>query len=137
MRVMLDNGAYAPTRAYSDDAGLDLYTPVDVDIAAGGSAVIDTGVHCAIDSGFYGRIEGKSGLHVKKDIVCHGGTIDASYRGSIAVKLYNHGDKDFHFDAGNKIAQLVICPCELCEVEIVEDLDETERGNGGFGSTGV
>lgn len=135
LKVKLDPGAYLPTRAHETDAGLDLYTPEDVTVLSMGSAVIDTGVHVAIPEGYVGLVKSKSGLMVRDDITTDG-TIDAGYTGSIAIKLFNHdfGNKDFI--KGQKIAQLVILPIITPEPELVSDLEATERGDGGFGSTG-
>ena len=146
MRIKLDEGAFEPTRAHEVDAGLDLRTPVDVTVPPAtmlphggielGSAVIDTGVHVELPHGYYGKIEGKSGLNVKHGIVSLGGVIDEGYTGSVVVKLYNTTSMSYKFAAGDKIAQLVIMPYSAPEIEIVDELSETERGNGAFGSTG-
>lgn len=136
MKVVLDDGAYMPLRAHEDDAGLDLRTPKDFTLFGKGSVTIDTGFHCAIPKGHYGRLESKSGLHINHDIVCIGGTIDSSYTGSIRVKLYNLGEKDYEFAAGDKLCQLVIIPCRTPRLILVQALDETERGDNGFGSSG-
>jgi dUTP pyrophosphatase len=100
-----------------------------------GSLTIDTGVHAAIDEGSCGFIKSKSGLNVKHGLTADG-VIDAHYTGSIAVKLYNHTKKPYRFNAGDKVAQLVILKCELPELELVDSLEDTDRGDGGFGSTG-
>ena len=140
MKVMLDEGAKMPTRAHPWDAGLDLYAP-DVGCVwtitpCGGSATIDTGVHMEIPEGYTGFIKAKSGLNVKHGLTCTG-VIDAHYTGSIAVKLYNHHPcLRYDVKPGDKIAQLVILPCLLPELELVDSLEETDRGDGGFGSTG-
>lgn len=136
MKITLDEGAFIPLRAHSTDAGLDLRTPIKVTISAGGSAVIDTGVHVALPKGTYGKLESKSGLNVKHDIVSLGGTIDEPYRGSIVAKLYNLGDKDYTFEQGDKIVQMVIMKYHAPIVELVENLDDTDRGDNGFGSSG-
>ena len=145
MRIMLDKGAKMPTRAHPYDAGLDLYTPEDVGVPNAeilpfneillGSAVIDTGVHVQIPEGYVGFIKSKSGLNVRHGLTAEG-VIDAHYTGSIRVKLYNHSHEAYQFKAGDKIAQLVILPCLLPELEMVDSLVETDRGDGGFGSTG-
>ncbi len=145
MKVVLDKGAKMPTRAHPYDAGLDLYAPCDVTIPRShcfsdqsvvvGSATIDTGVHVEIPEGCAGFIKSKSGLNVKHGLTADG-VIDAHYTGSIAVKLYNHKSVDYHIKAGDKIAQLVILPCVLLPLEQVDSLEETDRGEGGFGSTG-
>ena len=154
MKIMLDKGAM-PTRAHPYDAGLDLYTPEDVVVPATqtlllydplgygyprtktrvGSATIDTGVHVEIPEGCVGFIKSKSGLMCNHGIVTDG-TIDSHYTGSIRVRLFNHTDEDYHFKSGDKIAQLVILPCVLLPLEQVDSLEETDRGDNGFGSTG-
>jgi len=138
MKVKLDAGAYAPTRAHKTDAGLDLYTPVDVTILAkGGSAVIDTGAHVELPHKAYGKIESKSGLNTKHGIVSCGGVIDEGYTGSIKVKLYNFSRQPYTFRKGDKIAQLIVQPCVYVDVTVVDELTTgTERGDNGFGSTG-
>ena len=136
MRIMLDPGAFEPTRAHPTDAGLDLRAKERVKIWPGMAATIDTGVHVELPPGYYGKIESKSGLNVKHSIVSCGGTIDEPYRGSIVVKLYNLGDKAYVFEPGDKVAQLVIQPYIAPEIEISDTLSETDRGSNGFGSTG-
>lgn len=136
MKIKLEEWAQMPSRGHSTDAGLDLRTPIDVTVPARGSAKIDTGVHVEIYHGLVGMLKSKSGLNVNKNITSEG-VIDAGYTGSIVAKLYNHGDTDVHFKAGDKITQLVIMPVYIPhEIKIVDDLEETERGDGGFGSTG-
>ena len=135
MKIMLDDGAYMPTRAHSMDAGLDLYSPVDVMIKPQASAVIDTGVHVALPEGSVGFLKSKSGLNVKHGILSEG-VIDAGYTGSIRVKLYNHGSDPYCIQRGDKVTQLVILPVLLPDLEQVDRLEDTERGVGGFGSTG-
>ena len=136
LKIKLDPGAYIPERAHETDAGLDLRTPISVYIEPGMSATIDTGVHIELPHGTYGKIESKSGLNVKYGIVSCGGVIDEGYTGSIRVKLYNLGGSIHHFSAGDKIAQLIVQECRYEPVEIVPELEETERGDNGFGSTG-
>lgn len=149
MKIKLDDGAIMPTRAHETDAGLDLYSREDKVIFPRKinnynrdlmpekvSAMFDTGVHIAFDPGTYGKIESKSGLNVKHDVVSCGGVIDEGYTGSITVKLYNLGGKPYVVNKGDKIAQLVIQPYLTPEIELVNELDVTERGDGAFGSTG-
>ena len=102
----------------------------------GSSATIDTGVHIELPRGYYGKVESRSGLNVNHDIVSCGGVIDEGYTGSIVVKLYNLGNEAHIFDPGDKVAQLVIQPYIAPEIEYVETLTETDRGDAGFGSTG-
>lgn len=135
MKVMLDPGALMPTRAHELDAGLDLYSPVDGAVFHDDSLIIDTGVHVEIPAGYVGMIKSKSGLNVKYGIQSEG-VIDAGYTGSICVKLYNHSRCAVPIQKGQKISQLVILPIITPELELVDRLDDTERGTGGFGSTG-
>ena len=135
MKITLDPGAHMPTRAHPSDAGLDLYAPRDVRIPARGGAVVDTGVHVAIPEGYVGMLKSKSGLNVKKNILGEG-VIDAGYTGPIVVKLYNQGDENVSIEAGMKLIQLVILPILTPELELADSLEDTERGSGGFGSTG-
>lgn len=136
MKIVLDKGAFEPVRGHNDDAGLDLRTPKDYFVAAGGSVVIDTGVHVEIPKGHYGKLESKSGLNVKHGVVSLGGTIDCGYTGSIVVKLYNFGEENYLFHAGDKIVQLIVVPCVIEPLEHALYLDITARGTAGFGSTG-
>lgn len=151
MKIMLDEGAKMPTRAHEFDAGLDLHTPNTATvpgckytapiynrgygIMSVGQKVIDTGVHVEIPEGYVGLIKSKSGLMVNHGLLTDG-TIDSGYTGSIKVKLFNTSPKDYKINAGDKIAQLVIVPCLLPDLELVDHLEETDRGDGGFGSTG-
>lgn len=135
IKVVLDSGAIMPTRAYRTDAGLDLYAREGTTIPAGGSACFDTGVHIEIPEGYAGFLKSKSGLNVKHNLTSEG-VVDCGYTGSIMVKLYNHGEKDYYVHSGDKITQLVILPVWLGELERVDSLEDTERGDGGFGSTG-
>lgn len=136
IEIKLDDNALLPTRGHNTDAGLDLLTPADVVIKANDSAVIDTGVHIAIPEGYFGKLESKSGLNVNHNVVCLGGVIDCGYTGSIKVKLYNLSDEPMNFKRGNKVVQLIIQPCLLPDLLVVDNLEDTERGNNGFGSTG-
>lgn len=136
MKVMLDPGAKMPTRAHELDAGYDLYSMQDVCICPNASGKFDTGVHVQIPAGYVGFLKSKSGLNVKSGIQSEG-VIDAGYTGSIQVKLYNHGAHAVDIKKGQKISQLVILPIITPELELVDGLEETERGNGGFGSTGA
>lgn len=135
MKIVLDDGAFKPTRAHDADAGLDLYAREDAIVPAKGSAIFDTGVHVEIPKWYAGVLKSKSGLNVKHGIISEG-LIDSGYTGSIVAKLYNLGSKAYQVKRGDKITQLVIIPVSLEDVEIVDSLGETERGNNGFGSTG-
>jgi dUTP pyrophosphatase len=135
IKIKLDEGAKMPERAHSTDAGADLRAPHDVLVMAKGSVVIDTGVHIELPPNTVGMLKSKSGLNVKHGITSEG-VIDVGYTRSIAVKLYNHSDKPYEVKAGDKISQLVIMPILTPDFELVDELEETERGDGGFGSTG-
>ena len=134
-KIKLDSGAYMPERAHSTDAGYDIRVPKSFFVPAYSSAVIDTGVHIEIPAGNVGMLKSKSGLNVKHNITSEG-VIDAGYTGSIVVKLYNHGQGTYEVKKGDKISQLVIMPIITPELELAAELEETERGRGGFGSTG-
>lgn len=136
MKITLDNGAYMPVRGHSTDAGMDLLTPIGFVVEPHSSATVDTGVHIELPPNTVGMLKSKSGLNVKYGITSEG-VIDVGYTGSIVAKLYNHGNEPVAFAAGNKITQLVILPIVIPdELEAVESLEATERGNNGFGSTG-
>ena len=135
LKTVLDAGAIMPVRAYEDDAGLDLFTPANFTVPSHGTAAIDIGVHIEIPQGYVGLIKSKSGLYHKHDITVDG-TVDAGYTGSIKVKLCNVGSFPYSFKSGDKIAQLVILPIITPSLEVVNSLERTARGDGGFGSTG-
>ena len=136
MKIKLNKGAYMPVRGHEADAGLDLRTPERVVIYPNDSVTINTGVHVQIPFGYFGKLESKSGLNVNHGIVSHGGVIDSGYTGPVVVKLYNQGKQKYVFEQGDKIVQLIIQPCLLPMLELVDDLEDTYRGDNGFGSTG-
>lgn len=138
MKIKLDEGARMPTRAHSTDAGLDIYARESRIVPAHGSVKFDTGVHIELPKGTAGFLKSKSGLNVNHGITSEG-VIDEGFRGSIAVKLYNHSDIDYLVEKGDKISQLVIIPILTPELELVQSIDEfnkSDRGNNGFGSSG-
>lgn len=135
MKIKLDRGAFIPVRAHGTDAGADLRSPIDTVVPAMGSRVIDTGVHIQLPRGYVGMLKSKSGMNVKHDITSEG-VIDEGYTGAIKVKLYNHSEKDYVIERGDKITQLVILPCEYVKFDLVDYLEDSERGGEGFGSTG-
>lgn len=135
MRVQLDDGAFSPTRAHDDDAGLDIRAREDATVPGHGSAVFDTGVHIELPKGTAGVLKSKSGLNVNHDITSSG-VIDVGYTGSIKVKLYNHGDKPYQVRRGDKISQLVVVKIEQPMAVVVDKISGGERGKNGFGSTG-
>lgn len=135
MKIKLDVGAFMPVRAHATDAGADLRSPVDAAIPARHSRVIDTGVHIQLPHGYVGMLKSKSGLNVRHEITSEG-VIDEGYTGSIKVKLYNHCYSPYFVRRGDKITQLVIMPCEYVDFDVVDKLDDSERGVDCFGSTG-
>lgn len=135
MKMKLDDGAYLPTRAHSTDAGLDLYAKETKIINPRSRVFFDTGVHIELPPNTMGEIRSKSGL-MKKHGITTDGTIDVGYSGSIGVVMFNNSNEFYAVNKGDKIAQLVITPIIIPELELVDELDDTERGEGGFGSTG-
>lgn len=135
LKIKLDKGAYMPERAHDTDAGLDLHSPVDAVIFPHDSAVIDTGVHIELQENTAGFLKSKSGLNVNHNITSDG-VIDVGYTGSIKAKLFNNGNKHYYVKKGDKITQLVIVKIDTPAVKLVEELEATERGNNGFGSSG-
>ena len=135
MNIILDNGAFKPEFAHKTDAGADLRSPIETVVPARGNVVIDTGVHVEIPEGYTIFLKSKSGLNVKHNLIGEG-VVDSGFTGSIRVKLYNLGDNDYQILRGDKIIQMVILPCVYCEFTEVEQFADSERGDGGFGSTG-
>lgn len=135
LKIVLDEGAKMPTRAHATDAGLDIYSRSTTVITGKSAMKFDTGVHIEIPEGYVGFLKSKSGLNVKHGITSEG-VIDAGYTGSIVVKLYNNEGLPYMVREGDKISQLVILPIITPDLEQVESLEETERGEKGFGSSG-
>lgn len=135
MKVKVDDYGYAPERAHTTDAGLDIRACDDVLVPAHGSNIFRTGVHVELPPMTAGVLISKSGLNVNHDITSTG-LIDEGYTGEIMVKLYNHGGTDYRVKKGDKISQLVVVPVWYEGVELVDELGETDRGSNGFGSTG-
>lgn len=135
VNVVLDDGAYMPEKAHEADAGFDIRTPSKVIIPARSSRIVETGVHVEIPYGYVGFLKSKSGLNVKSEILSEG-VIDSGYTGGIVAKLYNQSSAVKVFEKGDKITQLVILPIPEVEMVEVDSLDDTERGDNGFGSSG-
>lgn len=135
MKVTLDPGAILPTRAHELDAGYDLYSREDAIVYADDCWTFDTGVHMAIPEGYVGDVKSKSGLMMKGLIT--DGTVDAGYTGSIRVKIFNLSRCAVSIIKGQKIAQLVIKKIATPDLEVVDRLEDTDRGENGFGSTGA
>ena len=136
----LDNDAVIPTYAKPGDAGADLYSIIDLVLAPGERALVKTGIAIALPSGYVGLVHPRSGLGLKNGIsvVNTPGTIDAGYRGEIGVVLINHDlHESFQVKKGDRIAQLVIQKVENAQFKIVNQLPDSERSTGGYGSTGA
>ena len=121
-------------------AGMDLRAAVSepITLSSGAFAVVPTGIRVAIPPGFEGQVRPRSGLAARHGIglVNSPGTIDADYRGEVCVVLINQGREPFVVSRGDRIAQLVIAPVARATVQLAEELDDTDRGSGGFGHTG-
>jgi dUTP pyrophosphatase len=132
--------AKAPTRGSEHAAGLDLCSVDQLFIWPGERKVISTGICVEIPAGFYGQIAPRSGLAVKHGIMTMAGIIDADYRGEIKVVLYNSSlerDPKFEVSPGDRIAQLILLAVAGFPIEVVTELSDTARAEGGFGSTGI
>mmetsp|Transcript_419 Transcript_419/g.1251 ORF Transcript_419/g.1251 Transcript_419/m.1251 type:complete len:141 (-) Transcript_419:530-952(-) len=128
--------ARLPTRGSTHAAGYDLYAAEDATVACRSSCLISTGIAIAVPVSHYGRIAPRSGLAVKHDVSVNAGVIDSDYRGCIKVLLLNHGVADVSVKSGDRIAQLIIEKISTPEVVEVQNLENTLRGQEGFGSTG-
>ncbi len=128
-----------PAYAQPGDAGADLRSRIDTVVPAQGRVMVPTGVSIALPDGYVCLVHPRSGLAAKHGITVLNtpGTVDAGYRGEIAVNLYNTGEQDFSITAGDRIAQLVFQKVERANFIRVETLPESHRGDAGFGSTGV
>ena len=135
----LDLELEIPEPAHSGDAAIDLRARVDVVLDPGKRAAVPTGVAVAIPVGYAGLVLPRSG-HARRlgvGVVNGPGLIDSGYRGEVTVLLINHGDESAHFARGDRIAQLAVVPVPEVKWVEVDELDDTDRGIGGFGSTGV
>ncbi len=144
VKLKLSRGMTAPTYATSGSAAVDLRAALDegceVTIPAGGRSLIPTGLAISPEtSGVVAILAGRSGLGVKNGVSLSNGigVIDSDYRGEIQVGLINHGSEPFTVRRGDRIAQMFFLPVEHADFSVVDTLDETERGEGGFGHTGV
>ena len=138
MKVKLYRNATCPTRGTSDSAGLDLYATDDHCIWTGETVMIDTGVALELPEDTFGMVVARSGLSTKQNLTLANGVgiIDCDYRNTIKVPLHNLGQDRQLIKKGDRIAQLVIVSYVPVELEVVDELSDTERGMGGFGSTG-
>ena len=132
----LHEAARLPHRGSNLAAGADLCCVDAFTLEPGERKLVATGLAAEIPPGFYGRVAPRSGLAVKHGIDVLAGVIDADYRGELKVPLINLGQQSIHFDAGERIAQLIIEQAAMCEYVWAEELGDTPRAEGGFGSTG-
>ena len=126
-----------PSYAHSGDAGMDLYAADDVIIKSSERKVVATGMKMEIPAGYVGLIWDKSGLASKKGLKIMGGVIDSTYRGEVGVVIINLGDQEYQVEKNTKIAQMLVQKVENVEIEEVNDLENSSRGDGGFGSSGL
>ena len=131
--------AVLPAYAHPGDAGMDLCSVESLVIPAGGRSLVRTGLKMALPAGYEAQVRPRSGLALKRGVTVLNtpGTIDEGSRGEIGVVLANFGDEDFRVETGDRIAQMVIAPVTRAEISETDELDATDRGEGGFGSTGV
>jgi dUTP pyrophosphatase len=132
----LSETATIPTRGSDSAAGWDLYASQECVVPARGKAIVPTDIAIAVPVGYYGRVAPRSGMAWKKHTDIGAGVIDADYRGPIGVVMFNHADEDLQIETGDRVAQLVIEQISMAPLTEVEELDDTERGEGGYGSTG-
>lgn len=137
LRVELLEGGIAPARMSANAAGYDLSTPNKLIIAPNSTQLVPLKIKIAIPNGYHGQIWPRSSLDSKKCITTAAGIIDSDYRGELMVLLRSHNNQEVTIDQNDRIAQLIIVPHAEPAIEIVPNLSETVRGQGGFGSTGV
>merc|ERR1712025_917178 len=133
----LSENATVPTRGSPRAAGYDLYSAEAVKIPARGKGLVKTDIQIKVPNGTYGRIAPRSGLAWKHHIDIGAGVVDEDYRGNVGVVMFNHADAAFEVKKGDRIAQLVCEKISYPEIKELKTLDETDRGEGGFGSTGT
>lgn len=131
--------ATLPSYAHASDAGMDVRSVEDVIVPAMGRVLVHTGLVMLLPPMYEAQVRPRSGLALKHGITVLNtpGTIDSGYRGEVCVILANFGDSDFQVKKGDKVAQIVVAPVVQAEIEAASEIDETDRGAGGFGSTGV
>lgn len=141
IKVVNDSNFSLPTYKTSGSAGIDLQASIDspIELKPLGRVLVPTGLYLSIPEGFEGQIRGRSGLALKHGVTLANGigTIDSDYRGEIKVILINLGENSFIINNGDRIAQFVLSKYEMIEFEEVINLEETTRGDGGFGHTGI
>ena len=133
----LTENATSPKYAKEDDAGMDFYASESSIVLPNERKLISTGIAMAIPKGYVGLIWDKSGIASKHGLKTMAGVIDSGYRGEIKILIHNLSNEPYTIESGNKIAQMLIQPVEQKKIQEVLELEETDRGDGGFGSTGV
>jgi dUTP pyrophosphatase len=133
----LTEHAIVPTRGSALAAGYDLYSAYDYVIPANGKILAKTDIQVKVPHGTYGRVAPRSGLAWKNHIDIGAGVVDEDYRGNVGVVMFNHSAVEFVVKAGDRVAQLVCEKISYPDIEVLDTLDETIRGEGGFGSTGT
>ena len=140
-KIKIINKSKNPNPSYetSDSAGMDIRSNKNITIKPGSCEIVDTGLFIQLPSGYEAQIRSRSGLAAKNQVIVLNapGTIDADYRGEVKIILANFSAKDFDVKKGDRIAQMVIAEYEQAHFENVDFLDTTDRGAGGFGSTGI
>jgi dUTP pyrophosphatase len=138
-KIKLEKDGELPTKAHVSDAGWDLRSAEDIEILIGEREIVRCGFSIALPENYEAQIRPRSGLAIKHGITVLNspGTVDQNYRGEIKIILINHGDKNYLIHKGERIAQMVIKQVEPSQYEIVDELDETDRNLGGFGSSGI
>jgi dUTP pyrophosphatase len=129
--------AVIPQYAKPGDAGLDLYATEQIVLAPGQRGLVPTGLSMELPRGYVALVWDKSGISTKNGMTTLAGVIDADYRGEYMIAMINLGQEVYTFEKGKKVAQLLIQPIERPEIEEVEELSDSSRGEGGFGSTGL
>jgi dUTP pyrophosphatase len=132
----LSPDAVVPTRTTAGAAGYDLYASKAATVPARGKFIVPTDIAMAIPEGYYGRVAPRSGLAAKHHLDVGAGVIDCDYRGAVGVVMFNHAETAYEIAQGDRVAQLIITKIDTPPVIEVDDLDDTVRGAGGFGSTG-
>ncbi len=137
--IPLREGAHIPQKAHEDDAGFDLYASEDFTLKAHGFGCVPTALSIELPEGYEAQVRPRSGLAAKYGVTVLNapGTIDAGYRGEVKVILINHGERDFEITAGMRIAQLVVSPVLPARFVEASSLSGSDRGEGGFGSSGT
>ncbi len=125
-----------PGYTHAADAGMDLRTREAKILAPGERYCFKTGFAMAIPDGYVGLVWDRSGLALKEGLTCLAGVVDSGYRGEVGVVALNTSDKNIEIEVNDRVAQMLIQPVEICEIEVVDELSNSERGEGGFGASG-